>query len=645
MNAFVDGLFSGKITQKRELVIDLAVTGIAYAKIVEPRTLRKPVLNDWSDALAVVVQFGMSSFDELKSELRSEGYSVQITAAEDQLLERNLQGIYLTQPLLEGYWLNIDYDSDYLTEKLRRLLVIITLGSVFVVAVITFSLIVLIEHYVTQPIVRLERNLELADEVGGLPHPSDAKDEVSSLERTFHGLYNQLKSSYEAIKTLAETDPLTHLLNRRQFNQTLEKILSRIGPDRKLALLYIDLDNFKYVNDNFGHEAGDQLLIEFSERLKHQFRPTDIVLSITNAISRLAGDEFCVLIYDFENDAVIQKAAERIVGMFSEGFQTAIGDFPVSASVGVAVYPRDGTTVQELIVNADASMYQAKSAGKNQFAFYSKELADKNQRFIQIEVALKNVDYSEFSLFYMPQVDSQTGLVTGVEALIRWNSPSLGFVSPAEFIPIAEATGVFRQLDLWVIRKVLSDRAQLLGILGSDARISINISAAQLNSGSFFLDLMLITQQMNQSAKNLVLEITETFAATMSETLSSNLSLLKQAGFELALDDFGTGYSSIVQLLDYPIDEVKIDKYMIDRLGYQKGGMVKAMATFFKSFGYRVTAEGVETQDQVEMLQRMDIDTLQGYFYSKPVPIHQLAKAIKVNKKGPEGPLTLIESN
>ncbi|MEC8428509.1 MAG: EAL domain-containing protein, partial [Pseudomonadota bacterium] len=134
-------------------------------------------------------------------------------------------------------------------------------------------------------------------------------------------------------------------------------------------------------------------------------------------------------------------------------------------------------------------------------------------------------------------------------------------------------------------------------------------------------------------------------AATMSETLSSNLSLLKQAGFELALDDFGTGYSSIVQLLDYPIDEVKIDKYMIDRLGDQKGGMVKAMATFFKSFGYRVTAEGVETQDQVEMLQRMDIDTLQGYFYSKPVPIHQLAEAIKINKKGPEGPLTLIESN
>lgn len=602
-------------------------SSLTQARILDPLTLRTPVTERWQSAVAVAVHFGMPSLDEIIQEGRDSGYKIRLVPSESlPALARPKYDFYFQEHLIDGYWIYVEYDTSLVDQKLGDLLFSILVVALLSSVSVAYVLLKLIEFYVTRPILRLEQAVVAVDGGGALPEPGMARDEVSALARAFHKLYSQLKSSSEAYQEMAETDHLTHLLNRRQFNQTLINILDRIEGGKKLALLYIDLDNFKYVNDNYGHDVGDQLLVEFSERLKQQFRPTDLVLGLSNSLSRLGGDEFCVLLADFEQDSVVQKAAERVVAMFADGFTTRDGNFPVSASVGVAVYPRDGETAEELMVNADASMYLAKKAGKNQFAFYSQSLAEKNQRYIQVEVALKNVDYSEFSMVYMPQVASDSGKISGVEALICWHSPELGFVSPAEFIPIAESTGVFKELDIWVFRKVLSDRPRLQEILGDDVRISVNISAAQLNSGSFFLDLMMVLQQMNQSSSGLVLEITETFAAIKSETLLSNLSLLKQAGFELALDDFGTGYASMVQLVDYPIDEIKIDKYLIDNLDGKTRDMIEAIATFFTTTGYRVTAEGVETPEQVEILKGMDVDTLQGYYYSKPVPLEQLAE-------------------
>ncbi|GAA5317413.1 MAG: GGDEF domain-containing phosphodiesterase [Candidatus Pelagadaptatus aseana] len=624
-------MFERRQSLGRKIVMGELVSTMVHTKVLDPRTLRVPVAERWSNGVAVAMHFGMSSLDEIIEEGELNGYRVELIPSEH--LESAVQregAIHYEQHLMDGYWLHVNYDPQMVSQKLNDLLVNIVVLALVSVVVVAYVLIKLIELYVTHPISKLEKNVLAADRGEKLPEPSLARDEVSSLERSFHRLYTQQKAASEVFQTMAETDHLTRLLNRRQFNKTLVNVLERIDSDKKVALLFIDLDNFKYVNDNYGHDIGDHLLVAFSESLKNQFRPTDMVVGLSNTLSRLGGDEFCVLLYDFDQDAVAQKAAERIIALFDDGFTTQDGTFPVSASIGIALYPRDASSAEELMTNADASMYQAKKAGKNQFAFYSHELAEQNQRYLQLEVALKNVDYSEFSMVYMPQVEAVSGRMSGVEALIRWRSPTLGFVSPAEFIPIAEASGMFRELDLWVIRRVLRDRRRLREIAGDEVRVSINISAAQLNSGSFFLDLMLIMQTMNESPKGLVLEITETFAAHRSEVLVSNLNLLKQAGFELALDDFGTGYSSMVQLVDYPIDEIKIDKYMIDNLAGNTLAMLRAMATFFSSTGYRVTAEGVETPEQEALLLQMDIDTLQGYLYSKPVSLDELAEQVSL---------------
>ena len=305
---------------------------------------------------------------------------------------------------------------------------------------------------------------------------------------------------------------------------------------------------------------------------------------------------------------------------------SSAGNFPVSASIGIAIYPRDGEHATELVVNADAAMYQAKRAGKNQFHYYSRELAAKARREQLIENQLRKQDFSEFELHYMPLIDANSNQLIGVEALLRWFSSELGVVSPAEFIPIAETRGLYAELDLWVFNRALDDLPSLQKIIGDKGKLSINISSAQLDSGEFFYQLMLALKNKGATSANLELEITETFDAVMSKRVESNLALLKQAGFTLALDDFGSGHTSLNQLVEYPVDVIKIDKSLIDHMLGSGLDLVVALIAFCKQLGFFVTAEGVETQQQAQALREAGVDALQGYYFDKPLTLDEIIK-------------------
>jgi len=365
-------------------------------------------------------------------------------------------------------------------------------------------------------------------------------------------------------------------------------------------------------------------LQEFAQRLTNVVRLKDIVMGDDRDLARLAGDEFAVIVHDFPDDMVLNKMADRILAIFSAGFNCSAGHFPVTASIGIAVYPKDGDNSTDLIVNADAAMYQAKDAGKNQYAYYSQKLALKARREQQIETELKKKDFSEFVLYYMPLIDAKSGNIMGVEALLRWFSSELGVVSPAEFIPIAESRGLFEDLDLWVFNRALDDLDSLQGILGVGGKLSINISSAQLGSNVFFLNLMSALQKKGGLSQYLELEITETFEAIMSSQVEANLNLFKQAGFSLALDDFGAGHTSLIQLMDYPIDVIKIDKSLIDRMMGGGLNLVIALIHFCKRQDIFVTAEGVETAEQAEALREAGVDALQGYYYDQPMALDKL---------------------
>ena len=602
---------------------------LVVARVIDPLTMRPPVVDDWSDAIAMVLLVDLQSLDNLVDQLTSTlGYRV-VFDGQHQIIPggHNQFAIHGSKQIDSMLSLHMDFDDKRVENDLRDLMLNLIIYAFFLIIISSAIMVMMIEYYITDPVQALERDI-LAIDDNQVFEAGSGNDEISSLKRAFLGLYNQLKHSYDETKVLAETDSLTKLNNRRMFNSCVENLIGRSRGDDKVALIYIDLDNFKFVNDNYGHEAGDVLLIEFAEQLQSLVRMTDIVMGASRDLARLAGDEFTIILHDFDSESVLNKVANRILAIFSDGFVCSAGHFPVSASIGIAVYPRDGRTSSELISNADAAMYQAKEAGKNQYSFYSPELAAQARRDLQIEGALKTKDFSEFTMYYMPIIDAKTGEIASVEALIRWFSKEMGFVSPAEFIPIAESRGLFKDLDLWVINRVLDDFSTLQSVLGEDCRVSINISSAQLSSDVFFFDIMQAVQARGVSKNQLELEITETFAAEMSARVEANLNLFKQANFSLALDDFGAGYTSLIQLLDYPLDVIKIDKMMVDRLMGDGRNLVLALVDFCKRQGLRVIAEGVETQEQADLLREAGADGLQGFYFAKPQSLEDLAKTV-----------------
>jgi diguanylate cyclase (GGDEF)-like protein/PAS domain S-box-containing protein len=437
------------------------------------------------------------------------------------------------------------------------------------------------------------------------------------------------KRSEERIRQLAYYDVLTGLPNRRFFKENLDRALRHARQSGKpLALLFLDLDRFKTINDTLGHEAGDALLKEAGERLHVCVRATDTVASardgkLHSAISRLGGDEFTLLLRDLDDAQDAGRVAERILERFSQPFQIGGREVFTSTSLGIAVHPIDGDDVDTLLRNADAAMYHAKDRGRNNFQFYTDAMNVKASRRLDIENNLRRaVQRGELSVAYQPKLDLASGRVTSMEALVRWENAELGKVRPVEFIQVAEESGLIVPIGEWILRTACSQQRQWMDLGYVPVVMGVNLSSYQIRAQRFPEVLARVLQETTVEPAHLELEITESAIMRYEDLSIRALNELKQIGVRLALDDFGTGYSSLSYLKRFPIDALKIDRTFVrDVVGDPDDAAIsRAIVAMAQSLGLYVVAEGVETAEQEAFLREIGCDAMQGFHVGKPMP-------------------------
>lgn len=422
--------------------------------------------------------------------------------------------------------------------------------------------------------------------------------------------------SQQHVEYLATRDPLTELFNRYYFNDELMNSIEELTPGSgKIALLFIDLDRFKTVNDSLGHQVGDRLLKLVADRLRHLVGPKHMV-------ARLGGDEFIVMMNEPESSLEIEQLAERIISAVSQTYQLDHYKLSTSCSVGISVCPDDSSESYILLRNADTAMYQAKSRGGNCYQFYTEEMNQKVNSRLTLENELRRaVKNQEFELYYQPQVSTFDNRLLGAEALIRWIHPSAGIVSPADFIPIAEETGLIREIGDWALLEACKQFREWNNTFALDMTISVNVSVRQLDD-AFVLRTQEILNISRLEAKYLELEITESL---LLDNVQENLRILdniNKLGVRFAMDDFGTGYSSLSYLKQFPISKLKIDRAFINEINNdpEDEAIVRAIIALAKTLRLELVAEGVENHQQLVLLQALACDSYQGYYFSKPVP-------------------------
>ncbi len=445
-------------------------------------------------------------------------------------------------------------------------------------------------------------------------------------------LKNQLKEVSEIQKELAESeekytylalhDVLTGLPNRRSLFEDTKRIFT--DSNRKAALLFIDMDNFKYTNDTMGHEFGDLLIKEASSRLA-------LDLFEKSTLYRLGGDEFIILAEETGQDKAEQLTSDILYSFKDKFYVNNIG-LHVSLSIGIAMYPEHGNNIEDLIKSADIAMYKAKEYGKNRYVVYDKSMnKDFSERMTLEKYLHTAMDNNEFELYYQPQLDIKTNKVTGLEALLRWKSPELGFVSPVKFIKVAEDTHLIIQLGEWVLVQACDFLSHLHKQGLTHMTVSVNISTLQIFQADFNSKVLKILEYFKLDPQYLELEITETVLIESFDVVYNKLKLLREKGIGIALDDFGKGYSSLSYLKQLPISTLKIDKTFIDNVSLisENTTITRHIIKMGRSMGMAVVAEGVEYDEQLEYLKKYECDKMQGYLFSKPLPKDDVEKLLK----------------
>jgi diguanylate cyclase (GGDEF)-like protein/PAS domain S-box-containing protein len=432
------------------------------------------------------------------------------------------------------------------------------------------------------------------------------------------------KNIDEKIKYLAFHDHLTCLPNRKLFHELLDTTIKNAHLNENHAILFIDLDQFKIVNDTLGHGNGDLLLVEVAKRISSYIRMDDIV-------ARHAGDEFLILLKNIST-AETENFAKRILQSIEAPFFIQENEIFISASIGISMYPLHGTDPETLIKNADAAMYEAKFYGKNNFKYYSLVIERANNRKMTIINGLhRALENKEFELYYQPKIITSSKSVVGVEALLRWKHPIHGSISPAEFIPLAEETGIIISIGEWVMREACKKYKdwELLGI--APEYLCINLSPRQLRDPQLLKKVTNIINEHHFIAQHLEFEITESVAIDNFEDAFHKLKQIREIGVRVALDDFGTGYSSLSHLRQFPIDSLKIDRSFIKDFisDSQTAAIVKSIISIAHSLNLPVIAEGVETEEQFQYLYDLHCDYIQGYFISPPVPVNEIEIILK----------------
>ncbi|MEJ2608730.1 MAG: EAL domain-containing protein [Candidatus Thiodiazotropha sp.] len=444
------------------------------------------------------------------------------------------------------------------------------------------------------------------DEQGGARHYVAVFSDISSIKQT-----------QSQLEHLAHHDSLTNLPNRLLFEDRLEHAIAQVKrQSSQLAVLFLDLDRFKNINDSLGHAMGDELLKEVARRLQHILRDDDTA-------ARLGGDEFTILVENIEDPSQAAVVASKIQDKFKTPFKIAGRELHVTASIGISIYPDDGKDVADLTKNADAAMYQAKEQGRNNYRYYTSELTRTAFERLLLETELRSaLKQGQLLLYYQPQISLKNGEMTGAEALIRWHHPRLGIIPPARFIPLAEESGLIHDIGNWVLKEACEQTRYLVKQGLFQGRMAVNLSVRQIMQTDLILRFEQIISESGCPPEMLQLEVTEgIFMGQMNHSVPV-LDVFKKLGVSIAIDDFGTGYSSLSYLKQLPIDKLKIDRSFIRDMPHDSDAVAitQAIVSLGKNLGLRITAEGIETMAQQTLLQNMGCQEGQGYLYSPPVP-------------------------
>ncbi|MEK4229066.1 putative bifunctional diguanylate cyclase/phosphodiesterase [Solibacillus sp. FSL H8-0538] len=445
------------------------------------------------------------------------------------------------------------------------------------------------------------------------------------------GIFSDLserKIVEDELEKRALRDSLTDVCNRFAFLERMNALLeSSVGMSKPVyhAVFFLDLDRFKHVNDMLGHSTGDLLLVEIAKRIKSLLKNKDI-------LARYGGDEFVITLTNIVHPREAAKFAEQVIRIIEKPIKINEQEIFVSTSMGISIYPNDGHTTEELVNRADKAMTFSKENGRNGFAFYFDDLNTDTKRVLLLDTEIrKAIDNRDFTLYYQPKICVKTNTIIGVEALVRWTNDKLGFVSPAEFIPYAEETGLIIPLSEIIFQLACDGHTVLASEGYNKLPIAINVSSIHFQQQSFLESIQKILEKNNASAQNFEIEVTErTVMNSASETISK-LVKLKQLGFKLSIDDFGTGYSSLSYLVRFPLDVLKIDRSFIQHICSldDKQAIVDAIIQMAHRLKMKVVAEGAESAQQVELLRTMGCDYIQGYYYSKPLPMNELLEFIQ----------------
>src|ERR671934_224013 len=483
-------------------------------------------------------------------------------------------------------------------------------------------------HAPTVPIIVLTGNddqtIALSAVKGGAQdYLVKSKLDRELLLRSMH--YSIERKRYQVqLEHQANYDMLTGLPNRNLLHDRLRQAVYSQRNPRNIAVVFMDLDHFKFVNDSLGHSMGDKLLKAMGERLRSVLREGDTV-------GRVGGDEFVLILNDQSNEEIIFRAMQRITGKVAEPLTIDGKELYVTASAGISLYPQDGRDVDTLLKNADAAMYRAKEHGRSNFQFYTSEMNERVNDRLALEHALRRaLERKEFMLHYQQKVDLRSGQIIGAEALVRWMHPEWGLVRPARFIPIAEETGLIVQLGEWVIHEACRQTHAWLHAGLKPGIVSVNFSARQFRAEGLVRAVSRILQETGLDPASLEMEVTQSMVMHNVEAAIATLQGLKSLGVGLSVDDFGTGYSSLSYLKDLPIDTLKIDRSFVRDIGSgsEAGGGLPpaALISLAHALHLKVIAEGVETDAQLHFLKRHGCDQVQGFLYGEPPAPQQIAQ-------------------
>ena len=525
------------------------------------------------------------------------------------------------------------YKESDLFETIHSL-ALLALMVVSVTVIITSALLTLVlEYLVINPINRLSSAAASIGNGEAVKLNFKGRDEIAQLARSFQRMGENLQESHLKYEHLAYHDSLTDLPNRRLFLELLKAAIATASrQDKLVGVMFLDLDDFKRINDSLGHAVGDTLLRKVGERLEQVVRAEELV---DNVVARLGGDEFIVLLGGLKDPTAPALVANRIIEALSEPIEVGDRQLLAKTSIGISVYPKDGTTSNQLLRNADAAMYHAKDMGRNSFHFFTDDLNAKLFKRIELEQKLqRGLENDEFILHYQPQVDTYTGCIVGVESLIRWSVPGQGLVPPGDFIPVAEESGLIVPIGEWVLREACRQAKTWQDMGLPPMTISVNVSARQFSDVDMEASVAEALALSGLESKYLDIELTETAVVEDPEKIISILRSLKALGVHVSMDDFGTGYSSLSMLQRLPIDCLKVDQSFVRDIATSPSdaAITIAIIAMGKSLNMDVIAEGVEDEQQLALLREYGCERFQGYFASRPVEATEITQLLVEGK-------------